>query len=620
MLVSSFFPVAATRLLIVYLLSVKPIPDISRTIMLHPNTERMRADIVKGIIFRYCMAGIGIVVFSLFHEKLPFPYPHLVSISFAACGYNTIILLFYFFKTGVAEVYSLQLYLDIAFFPVVLYFSGGFISPFIPLYVVMVLFSGVVFSSFKKSSIYIFLFALGTYCAISLGKKFGFLPCYVDFACGLMKNDFLFLLVFSCNVAILFFGHVLITHFQKNLHGMLHESLEDARIVEQQFHQAQKMEAIGELAGGVAHDFNNLLFGIKGYALLLKKKFKNNPQMLHYVKEIITATNRSGDLTKHLLSFARKGKYRSEPVDMHQIVGEVATMLQHTIDKRISITQHLDASPPVTIGDPSQLQNMVLNIALNARDAMPDGGVLVFKTKITRRGTTIMEKIGVEKMFSINPGSYLCLSIVDTGVGIPPEMMANIFEPFYTTKKKGKGTGLGLSAVYGCVKSHHGYIDIDSKQGKGTTFKVYLPSTDSSVQKDKTGTFVLSPRARQAHILVVDDEASVREPLQEYLQELGLAVTAIGDSIEALQYYREYYATVSLVVLDMIMPVMSGHELFRKMKKINPHINALGFTGYSLEDEARGLIDEGILDILQKPLSPDKMARRIDQIIKEIQG
>ncbi|MBD3344632.1 MAG: response regulator [Chitinivibrionales bacterium] len=345
---------------------------------------------------------------------------------------------------------------------------------------------------------------------------------------------------------------------------------------------------------------------------------KEDQQISYYVKEIVTATDRAGDLTKHLLSFARKGKYRSEPVDMHQIIGEVASMLQHTIDKRINVKQHLNAFPPATVGDPSQLQNMVLNIALNARDAMPDGGVLTFKTKISRRGTNIMEKIGVEKLFTINPGQYICISITDTGIGIPPDTLATIFEPFYTTKAKGKGTGLGLSAVYGCVKSHHGFIDISTNPGRGATFDVYLPATDSVVQKDKTGTLILSPETKQSHILVVDDEDAVRDPLSEYLKELGMKVTAVGDSIEALQFYRENFDRVTLVVLDMIMPVMNGHELFRKMKKINPYVNALGFTGYSFEKEAQEMISEGIIDILQKPLSPDKMAKKIDLIIKEM--
>ncbi|RPJ07035.1 MAG: PAS domain S-box protein, partial [Spirochaetaceae bacterium] len=248
-------------------------------------------------------------------------------------------------------------------------------------------------------------------------------------------------------------------------YGVFSDITEQKQMV-QQFQQAEKMQAIGQLAGGVAHDFNNQLAGILGYADLLRDGAKDNPELSHYADNIIMAVKRAADLTSQLLAFSRKGKYLSITVDMHQTILEVVSILRHSIDKRITIEQELAASPSTTIGDPSQLQSAILNCAINARDAMPDGGVLGFFTKVVTLDEEFCKKIPYE----IPSGEYLQISIEDSGIGMDEGTVRHIFEPFFTTKERGKGTGMGLASTYGTIRNHRGAIHVTTTPGKGTTF------------------------------------------------------------------------------------------------------------------------------------------------------
>jgi len=378
-----------------------------------------------------------------------------------------------------------------------------------------------------------------------------------------------------------------------NVYGM---DITVQKRLEDNLRQSQKMEAIGQLAGGIAHDFNNQLSGIMGYADLIREEVGENAMLSRYADNILISTKRAADLTSQLLAYARKGKYLSVPVNIHKVLFEVVSLLEHSIDKRIALNQELHANPSVTIGDPSQLQNALLNTALNARDAMADGGELVLSTEVVNLG----ERFCKESAYNIEPGDYIKIGIKDSGIGMSDDMMEHIFEPFFTTKEVGKGTGMGLAAVYGAVKNHKGAIEVTTELKKGSIFYVYLPlaeisgisTREDSIQKVIKGS---------AHILLVDDEKMVHEICGDILQSLGYTVTVCSDGREAIEYYKKSWKDIALVILDLVMPEMSGGAAFNVMKEINPDIRVLVSSGYSINGEARDLLTAGAKGFIQKP-------------------
>ena len=318
---------------------------------------------------------------------------------------------------------------------------------------------------------------------------------------------------------------------------------EEKSNLEEQLFQAQKMEAIGQLAGGIAHDFNNMLGAISGYAEMIKRKFtKNNPTLEKYITRVLDAAVRSADLTSKLLAFARKGRYEIVAVNIHETIQEVINLLEHIIHGRIKINMHCNASPATVMGDTSQLQNAILNIAVNAFDAMPDGGVLTFTTSIFK----LDEKFISTRPYKIIPGKYLRISIADTGSGMGKEIKARVFEPFFTTKELGKGTGLGLASTYGIIKNHDGYIDVESKKGEGTEFTLYLPSVDKPSKK--TVTVSEKPTKGKGTILVIDDEELIREIIKDILDELGYTTITCNDGEQAIDYYKKHHKEIELVI------------------------------------------------------------------------
>jgi PAS domain S-box-containing protein len=377
--------------------------------------------------------------------------------------------------------------------------------------------------------------------------------------------------------------------------------------MEERIRHSEKMEAVGQLAGGIAHDFNNQLTGIMGFADLLREEAKNNATMSRYISNVLVCSRRAADLTNKLLAFARKGKYLSVPVDLHRLVAEVVSLLERSINKNITIEQDLKADPPTTRGDPSQLQNALLNLALNARDAMPDGGKLVLATEVV--DVDVMD--AKHMMFDIAPGAYVKLSVRDAGVGIAPCIMTKIFDPFFTTKEEGKGTGLGLPAVYGTVKIHRGGISIQSEQGVGSTFSLFLPSIkeDSAAVKEAEAAASDAVFAGK-HILIVDDEEPIRQLSAVMLESVGCRVSSAGDGREAVDLYRRMGKEIDAVILDIVMPNMDGIAAFRALKEINPNIRVLLSSGYSIQGDAQKLLKEGAADFLQKPfLKPDLIAK-----------
>jgi len=378
--------------------------------------------------------------------------------------------------------------------------------------------------------------------------------------------------------------------------------------VQEQLSQAEKMRAIGQLAGGIAHDFNNQLAAILGLTGILHDELKNFPELRTYTEDIITATKRSADLTAQLLAFARKGKFLTQHTDMHGIIGEVISILQRTIDRRISIHNRLQAEKSIVRGDPTQLQNAIMNIALNARDAMFDGGELNISTS-----NIILDKTYCRSsIFDIKPSEYIKIRIDDTGTGMTPEIQKRIFEPFFTTKNLGKGAGMGLASVYGTIKNHNGEVTVESSPGTGTAFTLLLPLSDTP-EKPAPASIedVKKYPLGNSCILLVDDEAIVRTAASALLKKCGYTILQSANGQEALDTYSRQWRTIDLVLLDMIMPVVDGRETFFKIREINPRARVILLSGYSMEGEAQQLIERGAVDFIQKPFSRETLYRKI---------
>jgi len=388
--------------------------------------------------------------------------------------------------------------------------------------------------------------------------------------------------------------------------------LEKSRL-EEKLRQSEKMEAIGQLAGGVAHDFNNQLACIIGFAELIKTRTNDAETIKHFAENIMTTAQRSADLTKQLLAFARKGKYRAIPVNIHKIIFEVITLLERSIDKKIQLMPSLKAKSSVVIGDPTQLQNAILNLALNARDAMPAGGELSISTD-----TIYLDELYCKSSpFSISKGYYVKICVTDTGMGIDPKIRKYIFEPFFTTKEVGRGTGMGLPAVYGTVTTHNGAVTLYSELGKGTTFTLYFPLTETETSENDIQ-FTDEPAITgNARILLIDDEYMIIEMAETLLKLLGYSVTSCKSGKEALQFYAKSFKDIDLVILDLIMPGMDGKETFTELKKINPAVKVLLSSGYSIDGNTRQLLDMGIRGFIQKPYVQNEFAKKIAEVLKE---
>ncbi len=375
--------------------------------------------------------------------------------------------------------------------------------------------------------------------------------------------------------------------------------------------QTQRMEAIGTLAGGVAHDFNNILTAILGYAGLLKRLDTRIEGVQRAADVVEKAATRGAVLTQQLLGFARKGKNESVPVELPSIVEEVTVLLQRTIDKKIAVHRTTDSGRLLVMGDPGQLQQVVLNLAINARDAMPDGGRLDIGLSVVD-----LDEDECRRRPGANPGRYVRLEVQDTGHGIPEEVRGRIFEPFFTTKDVGKGTGMGLAMVYGIVQNHGGVVAVRSEVKVGTTFEILLPQAPESAAADaaRRSDAVVPGTGR---VLVVDDEASVREVAADILESLGYQVTTAKDGASAIETYREAAQPFDAVLLDFAMPGMDGRECFRALRKIDPAAKVLLCTGYGFDVAGQALLDEGMVGVVAKPY---EIARLSDAIAAAIRS
>jgi PAS domain S-box-containing protein len=380
----------------------------------------------------------------------------------------------------------------------------------------------------------------------------------------------------------------------------------ERQALEQQFQQAQKMEAIGRLASGVAHDFNNLLTVILGFADLMTTEIPSASQHGKDLGEILKAAQRATSLTKQLLAFSRQQVLNVAELDVNELVTDMSGMLGRLIGKDIKVSLNLSPVGCNAIGDRSQLEQVVMNLVVNARDAMPQGGRLTIETaQIDLQNSAFQTE-------TIIDGHYVMISVSDTGTGMTKETQRRLFEPFFTTKEIGKGTGLGLSTTYGIVKQSQGYIWVYSELGIGTTFKVYIPSSDGLVQPAADNAPVSLPTSGAFEtILLVEDEAGVRQLSKRILENAGYQVIEAADGIEAERLFLENKHTIHLVVTDVVMPGLSGPETFARLQAIDPELRVLYMSGYTEQSAAvKAGLGNGV-PFIQKPFTAGEFASRL---------
>jgi len=381
-----------------------------------------------------------------------------------------------------------------------------------------------------------------------------------------------------------------------NINGVLatYHDITDQRRLEQQLIQAQKLEGVGTLAGGIAHDFNNLLAMVLGSAELLQRQLPDHSDLRKYVDRIIDASERGTSISRQLLIFSRPDQAELKQVSLSQSIAELQEMLKHFLPKSITIETSMEGEDGVILGDAGQIHQALLNLSLNAGDAMTNNGTLRIRqfpapSDIVRRKFPFAQAV-----------PYCGISVSDTGMGMGEAILAKIFDPFFSTKERGKGTGLGLAIVHGIVKNHNGFIDVQSAPGEGTTFTLYFPC----IQRQEPG----KPRSVDAPgttqngtILVVDDEQLLRETLFEFLTGSGYSVHTASNGTEALELYARHCDTIDLVITDLGMPVMGGEELERKLRAINRDVKIVVSSGYLDGTTKEHLLELGIRDVLTKP-------------------
>jgi len=385
---------------------------------------------------------------------------------------------------------------------------------------------------------------------------------------------------------------------------------EERQSLEAQLHQAQKMEAVGQLAGGIAHDFNNVLTAIMGFAEVVAMRLGHGHHLAHHMRQILAATERAADLTRGLLAFSRKQVLHVRAIELCDVVNGVRTMLRRLIPEDIDFRVKTTAMDLVVMADKGQIEQVLMNLVTNARDAMPAGGVLTLES-----GFGFIDEGFVKRNGSGLPGRYARLMVHDTGHGMDEETREKIFDPFFTTKDVGKGTGLGLSIIYGIVKQHSGFITVDSSQDRGTTFCVYLPLADQEKQEAAGSRTPGDAPGGQETVLLVEDDDLVRELNRTILEEAGYRVIETSDGREALETFMKRGEEVDILVTDVIMPNMDGKTLYGEIVKIRPGMKVLFMSGYATDTlDARGVLDDGC-NFMPKPVMPSEFLGRLREVL-----
>ncbi|MDH5298491.1 MAG: DUF3365 domain-containing protein [Desulfobulbaceae bacterium] len=393
------------------------------------------------------------------------------------------------------------------------------------------------------------------------------------------------------------------------INDQLRREMEERKRLEEQLVHAQKMEAVGKLAGGVAHDFNNILTTIMGYSEMISMTLPSGDPMKERVEAIHNAGKKAAALTGQLLAFSRKQVLALKVVDLHSIVLEMGKMFSRLLGEDIELSLHRKSANTRIKADPLQIEQVLMNLAVNARDAMDDGGCLSIETDCVQvEGDAYRDWEGMEA------GQYVLLTFSDTGTGMPPEVLERIFEPFYTTKQKGKGSGLGLSTAYGIIKQHGGYIHAYSEVGRGTTFKLYFPCVDQPVEKEEKVLRKALAGGGET-ILVVEDDPSILKFITDTLAPLGYRLLTAANGKEGLQVSREFAGDIDLLLTDVIMPEMNGMELASAHKELRPATRVLLMSGYAEDIIGKhGILTEG-MNFIPKPLVPSVLTEKLRAVM-----
>jgi CheY-like chemotaxis protein len=377
--------------------------------------------------------------------------------------------------------------------------------------------------------------------------------------------------------------------------------------------QTQKMEAIGNLAGGIAHNFNNILMGIMGYAELLILKKKQGDRDYKAVKTIFEATHRAVELTTQLLNIARSGTHIPRKLNLNNIVKETLLLLSGSIDKTIKIETHYEDEIKPIKGDRGQLEQCLLNLCINAREAMADGGRIVIETQ-----NMYLDENYVTNHIEARTGNYVMMSVSDTGAGIPAKTKERIFEPFFTTKSEKGGTGMGLATLYGIVKNHGGFVNVYSEEGKGSVFKLYFPVSPGVIDEEESlfeESLDETPMGGTETVLIIDDEKYVLDIWADYLTDTGFTVLTAKNGEEGIGLFRERADEVDIVILDYIMPDISGSEVLKRLKEIKGDVKVLVASGYSKNGQAKEMMEGDADGFIQKPSTLSELIRRIRGIL-----
>lgn len=389
----------------------------------------------------------------------------------------------------------------------------------------------------------------------------------------------------------------------------LEQETDEKKRLETELRQSQKMEAIGQLAGGIAHDFNNLLVAILGYSELAERRLPEGSKSVSDIRQVKAAAERAADLTRQLLTFSRRQVLQPVNLNFNTVIEDLMKMLHRVIGENYDLELDLSEDLTNVYADKGQMEQVIVNLCVNARDAMPDGGLMQIKT-----GNEMLESEHSDIYSWIEPGYFATLSIIDNGCGIDSETMTHIFEPFFTTKETGKGTGLGLSTVYGIVRQHDGLILPESEPGKGTTMKVLLPAAEVGKSKDED---IESPPATGGTetIFFAEDDDGVIELGINVLEKAGYKVLTARNGVEAIQVFKDNAPDIDFALLDVVMPGKSGREVYDEIRKIRPEVPCLFVSGYSdSEIHTNYILDEDI-QLLEKPFTPDELLYKIREIL-----
>jgi signal transduction histidine kinase/CheY-like chemotaxis protein len=392
---------------------------------------------------------------------------------------------------------------------------------------------------------------------------------------------------------------------------VISKDITERRRLEAQLQHAQRMEAIGTLAGGIAHNFNNLLMGIRGHLSLVSLDADDGDAVRKRLKKMDNLVESGTRLTSHLLGYAREGRYEVKTINLNKTVMETSDTFSMT-KRQIKVHRTLAQDLFGIEADKGQVEQVLWNLFLNAADAMPDGGELFVST------ANVTHKDMGGRLYVPKPGKYVALTVTDTGHGMDKKTLERAFDPFYTTKGIGRGTGLGLSSAYGIVKAHGGYIDVESEPDSGTTFKAFFPATEAEVYETAGTTSEIVKGS--GTVLLVDDEEPVLEVGKELLEAMGYRVLPAKDANEAMEIYDKNQGDIAIVVLDMIIPGMSGGELYDRLKAVDPNVKVLLSSGYAIDGEASKILERGCDGFIQKPFHMKDLSDKMNEIINKKRG